>query len=96
VSNKPDHELFGDMGFAHTSALSGSAELHSRPESLALQSSMPVYYPMLIASDVMQNDFDESKVMLLTQAWKLALDKAKSLGWLDEPEQKRKRRRRII
>jgi hypothetical protein len=50
------------------------------------------YYPMLVASDVMQSDFDESKVTLLAQAWKLALDKAKSLGWLDE--QKRKRRRR--
>jgi hypothetical protein len=49
------------------------------------------YYPMLIASDVLRNDFDESKVTLLAQAWKLALDKAKSLGWFDE--QKRKRRR---
>jgi hypothetical protein len=27
-----------------------------------------VYYPMLIASEVMQNDFDESKVMLLAHA----------------------------
>jgi hypothetical protein len=54
-----------------------------------------VYYPMLVASDVMENDFDESKVTLLAQAWKLALDKAKSLGWLDEPEKKRKRRRHI-
>jgi hypothetical protein len=42
-----------------------------------------VYYPMLIASDVLRNDFDESKVMLLVQAWKLALSKAKALGWLD-------------
>jgi hypothetical protein len=51
-----------------------------------------VYYPMLIASDVLRNDFDESKVTLLVQAWKLALNKAKSLGWLDE--QKRRGRRR--
>jgi len=48
-----------------------------------------VYYPMLIASDVLRNDFDESKVKLLTEAWKLALSKAKSLGWLDDPRQKR-------
>ena len=48
-----------------------------------------VYYPMLIASDVLRNDFDESKVKLLTDAWKLALSKAKSLGWLDDPRQKR-------
>ena len=54
-----------------------------------------VYYPMLIASDVLRNDFDESKVTLLVQAWKLALSKAESLGWLDDPRQKRKRRRRI-
>ena len=51
-----------------------------------------VYYPMLIASDVLRNDFDESKVTLLAQAWKLALSKAKSLGWLDDPKQKRKPR----
>jgi hypothetical protein len=50
-----------------------------------------VYYPMLVASDVMENDFDESKVTLLAQAWKLALDKAKSLGWLDPPKRKRQR-----
>jgi hypothetical protein len=49
-----------------------------------------VYYPMLIASDVVRNDFDESKVTLLAQAWKLALSKAKSLGWLDGPRQKRR------
>ena len=42
-----------------------------------------VYYPMLIASDVVRNDFDESKAKLLAQAWKLALSTAKSLGWLD-------------
>ena len=54
-----------------------------------------VYSPMLIADDVLQNDFDESKSKLLAQAWKVALKTAKSLGWLDEPEQKRKRRRRI-
>ena len=53
-----------------------------------------VYYPMLIASDVLQNDFDKSNVTLLAQAWKLALDKARSLGWLDEPEQKRKKKSR--
>jgi hypothetical protein len=51
------------------------------------------YYPMLIASDVLENNFDESKVTLSAQAWKLALDKAKSLGWFDE--RKRIRRRRI-
>jgi hypothetical protein len=44
---------------------------------------------------MLENDFDESKVTLFAQAWKVALSKAKSLGWLDEPEQKRKRRRRI-
>jgi hypothetical protein len=41
-----------------------------------------VYYPMLIASDVLQNDFDESKVTLLAQAWKLALDKPSRLAGL--------------
>jgi len=51
------------------------------------------YYPMLIASDVLQNDFDESKVTLLAQAWRLALDKAESLGWFDQ--QKPTRRRRV-
>ena len=51
-----------------------------------------VYYPMLIAPDVLRNDFDESKVTLLAQAWKVALSKAKSLGWLDDPRQKRKPR----
>ena len=45
-----------------------------------------VYYPMLIASDVLRNDFDESKAKLLSQAWKVALSKAKSLGWLDSPK----------
>jgi len=50
------------------------------------------YCAMLFASEVLQNDFDESKVTLLAQAWKLALDKATSLGWLDPPERKRKRR----
>jgi hypothetical protein len=49
-----------------------------------------VYYPMLIASDVLRNDFDESKVALLAQAWKLALSKAKSLGWLDAPRSRRR------
>ena len=51
-----------------------------------------VYYPMLIACDLLRNDFDESKVTLLAQAWKVALKKAKSLGWLDDPKQKRKLR----
>ena len=51
-----------------------------------------VYYPMLIASDVLRNDFDESKVTLLAQAWKVALKKAKSLGWPDDPRRKRKPR----
>jgi hypothetical protein len=45
-----------------------------------------VYYPMLIASDLLGNDFDESKAKLLAQAWKVALSKAKSLGWLDRPK----------
>ena len=51
-----------------------------------------VYYPMLIASEVLRNDFDESKVTLLAQAWRVALSKAKSLGWLDDPRRKRKLR----
>jgi hypothetical protein len=50
------------------------------------------YDPVLIASDVLENDFDESKVTLLAQAWKVALSKAKSLGWLDPPKRKRQRR----
>jgi len=49
---------------------------------------------MLVASDVMENDFDESKVTLLAQAWKLALDKAKALGWLEQPEKNGSRRGR--
>src|SRR6516162_384780 len=49
-----------------------------------------VYYPMLIASDVLRNDFDESKAKLLAQAWKVALSKAKSLGWLDAPKLRRR------
>ena len=49
-----------------------------------------VYYPMLIASDVLRNDFDESKAKLLAQAWKVALSKAKSLGWLDSPKLRRR------
>jgi hypothetical protein len=52
------------------------------------------YYPMLIASDVLENDFDESKVTLFAQAWKVALSKAKSIGWLDDSKQKRKSRAR--
>ena len=48
-----------------------------------------MYSPFLIASDVLRNDFDESKVTLLAQAWKLALSKAKSLGWLDAPKLRR-------
>ena len=50
-----------------------------------------VYSPILIADDVLQNDFDESKSKLLAQAWKVALKTAKSLGWLDERKQKLKR-----
>ena len=49
-----------------------------------------VYYPMLIASDVLRNDFDESKAKLLAQAWKVALSTAKSLGWLDSPKLRRR------
>jgi hypothetical protein len=56
----------------------------SKPEAeFAVTYRREAYYPMLIASDVLENDFDESKVMLLAQAWKVALSKAKSLGWLD-------------
>jgi hypothetical protein len=51
-----------------------------------------VYYPMLIASDVLRNDFDESKATLLAQAWKVALSKAKSLGWFDRQRPMRRRR----
>ena len=49
-----------------------------------------VYYPMLIASDVLRNDFDESKAKLLSQSWKVALSKPKSLGWLDSPKLRRR------
>jgi hypothetical protein len=49
-----------------------------------------MYSPVLIASDVLRNDFDESKVTLLAQAWKLALSKAKALGWLDAPKLRRR------
>jgi len=49
-----------------------------------------MYSPMLIASDVLRSDFDASKVALLAQAWKLALNKAKSLGWLDSPKLRRR------
>jgi hypothetical protein len=49
-----------------------------------------MYSPILIASDVLRSDFDESKVGLLAQAWKLARDKAKSLGWLDPPKLRRR------
>ena len=48
-----------------------------------------VYYPMLIADEVLQNDFDESKAGLVAQAWKVALNKAKELGWLNDPSKKR-------
>ena len=52
-----------------------------------------VYYPMLIADDLLlENDLDDTKAKLLAQAWKVALKKAKSLGWLDDPRQKRKLR----
>jgi hypothetical protein len=48
------------------------------------------YSPMLIAADVMRSDYDEKKVTLLAQAWKLAESKAKSLGWLDGPRLRRR------
>jgi len=48
-----------------------------------------VYYPMLIASDVLRYDFDESKAKLLAQAWKVALSTAKTLGWLDSRKLRR-------
>jgi hypothetical protein len=38
---------------------------------------------MLIADKVLRADFDESKVALLAQAWKVALSKAESLGWIN-------------
>jgi hypothetical protein len=66
----------------------------SKPESeFKVTYRRETYYPMLIASDVLQNDFDDSKATLLAQAWKLALDKAKSLGWFDGPKRKKRRRR---
>ena len=49
-----------------------------------------MYNPMLIAAEVLRNDFDESNVTLLAQAWKLAQSKAKSLGWLDNPRLRRR------
>jgi hypothetical protein len=49
-----------------------------------------MYSPMLIAADVLRNDFDEKNVTLLARAWKLASSKAKSLGWLDEPRLRRR------
>jgi hypothetical protein len=48
-----------------------------------------VYCPMLIADEVLQNDFDESKAGLVAQAWKVALNKAKELGWLHDRSKKR-------
>ena len=51
------------------------------------------YSPMLIADDVLQNDFDESKSKLLAQAWKVALKTAKSLGWLEERKQRKRTHR---
>ena len=51
-----------------------------------------VYYPMLIADDLLLgNDLDDTKTKLLAQAWRVALSKAKSVGWLDDPNKKRKR-----
>ena len=49
-----------------------------------------MYSPILIAADVLRIDFDESKAKLLSQAWKVALSKAKSLGWLDSPKLRRR------
>jgi hypothetical protein len=49
-----------------------------------------MYSPMLIASDVLRDDYDISKAALLAQAWKLALKKAKSLGWLEAPKLRRR------
>ena len=49
-----------------------------------------MYSPLLIAPDVLRNDFDDSKAMLLAQAWKLALGNARSLGWLDAPRLRRR------
>jgi hypothetical protein len=38
----------------------------------------------------LRSDFDEKKVTLLAQAWKLAESKAKSLSWLDSPTLRRR------
>jgi hypothetical protein len=46
-------------------------------------------YPMLVASDVLRNSFDDSTVGHLAQAWKIALNKAKELGWLNDRRKKR-------
>ena len=55
-----------------------------------------MYYPMLIASDVLRNDFDESKAKLLSQAWKVALSKAKSLGLAGQPKTGAAHRRLVV
>ena len=47
-----------------------------------------MYSSMPIAADVLSNSFDEKNVTLLAQAWKLALSKAKSLGWLAFPKRR--------
>ena len=49
-----------------------------------------MYSPMLIASDVLRNDYDVSNAPLLAQAWKLAHSKAVSLGWLQSPRLRRR------
>jgi hypothetical protein len=49
-----------------------------------------MYSPILIAPDVLRNDFDDSKAPLLAHAWKLAHSKAQSLGWLQAPKLRRR------
>jgi len=55
-----------------------------------------MYSRILIASDVLRSDFDETKVALMAQAWKLPSSKAKSLGWLDEPRLRTAHRRLAV
>ena len=63
----------------------------SKPESgFEVTYRREVYYPMLFASDVPRNDFDEPRATLLAQAWKVALNQVKLLGWL-EPKKLQRR-----
>jgi hypothetical protein len=53
----------------------------------AMEVSPPIRH---LKADVLRNDFDESKVALLAQAWKLAQSEAKSLGWLGPTKMRRR------